>query len=528
MSGILLVYVVGPYTAIGRLFGGRLTETMAGVVIAQTFVAAPFLVTVAKAAFSDLDPHLLDVAATLGLRETARFFRVALPGAAHGIRAGMLLAWLRAFGEYGATVILAYHPYSLPVFTYLQFSGTGLPTTEAPTALALGVAAVVILLTHVHIPVPLRRDGAGPQRRGGALPPAVAPRASPSVRLRFTLALGLGGFDLDLGHAASSGNLAILGSSGSGKSVTLRCLAGIYGARPGPVWFGERLVTNVPVEARHVGYVSQTLSLFPNRRVWDQLLVGVDADPGLAAYWLARLHLSGLAHRLPGELSGGERQRVCLAQALARRPELLLLDEPFSALDAPVREDLRLGLRALQRETGLATVLVTHDPEEAAMLADEILVIGNGRLLQAGRRRELFDAPSSPAVARLLGAANILPGTQLDAGRIGLADLAFATGAAHQPVGTAVTWSIRPEHVRVSNRGAYPGIVRDVIDRGNSTEILVALGDMVELRGRTVGTQLVSGDRCFVDLPGDAIQVWPGGDLTESGRLPQTPRGEAN
>jgi molybdate transport system permease protein len=506
MSGILLIYIVGPYTAIGRLFGGRLTETMAGVVIAQTFVAAPFLVTVAKAAFSDLDPHLLDVAATLGLREVPRFFRVALPGAAHGIRAGMLLAWLRAFGEYGATVILAYHPYSLPVFTYLQFSGTGLPTTEAPTALALAVAAIVILLTRVRIRLPGRRNS--------PLPAVVMPSTSPQIRVRFSFALGLGDFHLNLVHAAQSANVAILGASGSGKSVTLRCIAGIYGAKPGPVWFGEQLVTDIPVEARHVGYVSQTLSLFPNRQVWDQLLFGVDADPGLAAYWLERLHLSELARRLPIELSGGQRQRVCLAQALARRPALLLLDEPFSALDAPVREDLRLGLRALQRETGLATVLVTHDPEEAAMLAEEILVIGDGHLLQAGRRSELFQAPNSPAVARLLGAGNILSGIQLDGGHIGVENVAIATSSGDRPVGSSVTWSIRPEHVRVGPDGDYAGVVRDVIDRGNATEILVGIGPQHELRARTTSTDLVVGDGCFLDLPGDAIHVWSADDAS--------------
>ena len=146
MSGILLIYLVGPYTFLGQLFGGHLTNSLTGIVLAQTFCAAPFLIVAARLAFEAVDPATLDMAATLGHSELSRFSHVALPLAAPGIRAGMVLAWLRAFGEYGAVIILAYHPFSLPVYTYNQFSGIGLPTTLAPTALALAVAAVVVTL----------------------------------------------------------------------------------------------------------------------------------------------------------------------------------------------------------------------------------------------------------------------------------------------------------------------------------------------------------------------------------------------
>ena len=142
-------------------------------------------------------------------------------------------------------------------------------------------------------------------------------------------------------------------------------------------------------------------------RVWQQLLFAEGATPGAAAYWLDHLHLDGLQDRYPDQISGGQRQRVALAQALCRSPRLLLLDEPFSALDAPVRLELRRELRRLQRDTGLATVLVTHDPEEAAFLADEVIVISDGRALQSGSTRDLFTRPSSPEVARLLGVANL-------------------------------------------------------------------------------------------------------------------------
>ncbi|MGH9088975.1 MAG: ABC transporter permease subunit, partial [Acidimicrobiales bacterium] len=151
MGGILLVYLVGPYTWLGRLFGGQLTGTLAGVVLAQTFVASPFLIVAARASLAAVDPALDEVAATLGHGALARFLRVDVAVASPGIRAGMVLTWLRAFGEYGATVVLAYHPTSLPVYTFTQFSATGLPGTMAPTALALGVAVVAVGLSRVAL-----------------------------------------------------------------------------------------------------------------------------------------------------------------------------------------------------------------------------------------------------------------------------------------------------------------------------------------------------------------------------------------
>ena len=150
MSGILLIFLVGPYSTLGRFFDGQLTDSLTGVVIAQSFVSAPFLIVAARSAFAAVDPALEDTAATLGHGALSRFWRVSLPLARPGIRAGLLLAWLRAFGEYGATVILAYHPYSLPVFTGVQFQGTGLDATLAPTALALAVAAAVVGLDAIH------------------------------------------------------------------------------------------------------------------------------------------------------------------------------------------------------------------------------------------------------------------------------------------------------------------------------------------------------------------------------------------
>jgi molybdate transport system permease protein len=208
----------------------------------------------------------------------------------------------------------------------------------------------------------------------------------------------------------------------------------------------------MPTEMRRIGYVPQDAALLPHLSVWRQVLFGVDANPELAARWLARLGLIGLEDRLPHELSGGERQRVAIVRALARAPRLLLLDEPFSALDAPVRERLRRDLRSLQRETAVATIVVTHDPADAAMLAEEILVLDAGTCLQSGSRESVLEGPRTPAVAGILGVANIHGGRMLDAQTIESGGARLPVGAGHGIApGALVTWWVRPERLTLKS-----------------------------------------------------------------------------
>ncbi len=505
MSGILLVYLVGPYTSLGQLFDGHLTMSMTGIVLAQVFVAAPFLIVAARAAFSTVDPGLMDVAATLGHSEFSRFRRVALPVAGPGVRAGMLLAWLRSFGEYGAIAVIAYHPFSLPIYTYNQFSGVGLPTTMAPTALALAVAAVVVIISR------LRRPGGA---RKGVVPPVPSPPEDVrSTPVGFDIDFRLGTFRLTVAHRTGASRLAVLGPSGSGKSALLRCLAGLHGVAPGEVTYGDRPVRSVRVESRRVGYVAQGFSLFPHMTVWQQLLFASGATPPIAAYWLDHLRLDGLENRYPDQLSGGQRQRVGLAQALCRSPQLLLLDEPFSALDVPVRRELQRELRRLQRQTGLATVVVTHDPEEAALLADEVIVISEGSALQSGTTRQLFSRPSSPEVARLLGIANLLRAVVDSGDSITTEGVTLRVAPTALEAGTAALWSIRPEHVRLTETGGLPGVLTDIADTGSATLLNVTIVPGFELEIRTPERlDLEIGHRCGVELPPDAITLWPAVD----------------
>lgn len=508
MSGVILVYLIGPYTFLGRHLGQHLTDSMIGVVIAMSFVSAPFLVVAARAAFSGVDQGMLDVARTLGYSDVARFVRVAVPSAGHGIRAGMLLTWLRAFGEYGAVVILAYNPASLPIYTYNQFSGRGLPTTLAPTALALAVAVVVVVVSRVRVRLPSSR-------------PAIVARVSAPAPVltqpvRFDLDHRLGDFRLRVAHESRVNHLAVLGPSGSGKSALLRCLAGLYGSSPGPVWYGDQRVDDVAAERRGVGYVAQGFSLFPHLSVWRHLTFAPGSSPELASYWLEHLRLDGLEARMPSELSGGQRQRVGLAQVLCQSPRVLLLDEPFSALDAPVRLELRRELRRVQRETGLATVLVTHDPEEAAFLSDELMVIAGGEVLQSGTSRSVFSRPSSPEVARLVGVENVQLGSVASSTTLAVGDVRVTIAPTRLSRGTSVHWSVRPEHVEVSPlagpsaTGDFEGRMAEIADTGLAYELVVEYGEGLEMRARTTSApEIAPGERCRISFRAEAVSLWP-------------------
>jgi molybdate transport system permease protein len=503
ISGLLLLYVLGPHTAAGRLFDGRLTETRAGIVLAQTFVAAPFLLISARAAFAELDPALEDVAATLGFGRLARFTRVAVPGALVGISAGLLLSWLRAFGEFGATVIVAYHPYSLPVFTFVQFDATGVPATVLPILLALAAALVVLLTVALRPPRPRK----GP-RIAAARPPD---RGPPSEPLRFSLRASAGSFELEVAHEAGAPHLALLGPSGAGKTFTLRLLAGLAGAG-GEVVLGTRELGRLAPEARDIGYVPQSPALMARRSVWQQVTFGPHACPELAAWWIERLGLKGLEQRYPQQLSEGQRRRVALTRALARQPRLLLLDEPLTGLDAAVRRRLRRELRSVLREAGISSVIVTHDPEEAALLAEEIVLLDGGRVLQAGPTRALFNRPCSPAVAELLGVENTHTGRVLAPGRIACRGVELPAATGDLAVGAEILWCVRPERLHPAAEGTLSGVVSDAMDVGLARELTVTVGGELDLLLRTSDPpQARVGQSLYLALAPEDVAVWPAG-----------------
>jgi len=482
-SGILLLFLVGYSMPLGRLFAGSLTDSFAGIVLAETFVAAPFLIIAARSGFASVDPALEAVAATLGRGPFAVFFRVSLPIAGPTILSGLLLAWLRGFGEFGATVMVAYHPYSLPVYTYVAFGAQGLPAMLPVLLPTLLLALLILALSGVAagqldtrgerpsetIAVPVVLDG------GEARSPL---RLTGSADISFQLQKQLGSFRLEVAWWPRARRLAILGPSGSGKSLILRLIAGIERCDTGSIVINDRDVSQLDPALRGVAYVPQSYGLFPHLTVIQQALFAAGANPDAAQYWIDRLGLRGLEQRRPAALSLGQQQRVALARALARPSGVLLLDEPFSALDAPLRARLRRQLLALQAEFTATTILVTHDPLEAALLADEVLVLKNGRALQSGATDRVFRRPASEAVARLLGADNVAEGIVAGPYQIAIGN-GLTIEAAGPPLirGERVGWSFSPARARLDPTGPYQGRVDGVASMGVGRQITVHVGD---------------------------------------------------
>ena len=249
---------------------------------------------------------------------------------------------------------------------------------------------------------------------------------------------------------------ALLGPSGSGKSTVLRMIAGLEEPNEGRIFMGEDELTIKSVQERQVGFVFQHYALFRHMSVADNVAFGLrvrkeskQTRDSRVEELLDLVQLTPFADRYPDQLSGGQRQRVALARALAPQPQVLLLDEPFGALDAKVRQDLRRWLDELHRELGVTSLLVTHDQEEALELANQIVVMHEGKVEQVGSPGEIYDEPATPFVAGFVGAANVLHGEVVD-GHVHLGSIRIP-GAAHLDEGAAAAAFVRPHDVVVTS-----------------------------------------------------------------------------
>lgn len=311
-------------------------------------------------------------------------------------------------------------------------------------------------------------------------------------------AMALAGVDL----AIEPGELvALLGPSGSGKTTLLRIIAGLEFATAGSVFFGSEDATHLTVQQRRVGFVFQHYALFRHMTVADNIAYGLNVRPRAlrpeaavirqrVADLIDLVQLSDLGSRYPAQLSGGQRQRVALARALAVEPRVLLLDEPFGALDAKVRKDLRRWLRDIHERTGHTTIFVTHDQDEALELADRVAILSKGKLEQVGTPDEIYDNPASPFVLSFLGDTIALP-VEVKGGRvwIGGNQLDVCTnGAADGPSNIF----LRPNEISLTE--SHMGI----------SAIVTSLRRTVSGRRAEVRTAL-SDTLIEVDIPGNQV-----------------------
>jgi len=257
--------------------------------------------------------------------------------------------------------------------------------------------------------------------------------------------------------------VALLGPSGSGKTTLLRVIAGLNTPDRGAVFFDSVNATALSVQERRVGFVFQNYALFKHLTVAGNIAFGLDVRPRATrpsrpeiarrvSELLELVQLEGLGDRYPAQLSGGQRQRVALARALAIEPRVLLLDEPFGALDARVRKDLRRWLREIHKKTGLTTVFVTHDQDEAMELADRVVVLNKGRVEQIGAPEELFDRPASPFVLSFVGEAVALP-VMVENGVVRFAGRELHVDA-HVPRNGPARVFFRPADIAIAGNGS--------------------------------------------------------------------------
>ncbi|WP_017811479.1 sulfate/molybdate ABC transporter ATP-binding protein [Paenibacillus shenyangensis] len=283
----------------------------------------------------------------------------------------------------------------------------------------------------------------------------------------------------DVSFSIAKGHLiGLLGPSGGGKTSILRMLAGLESPGSGEIIFHGKTVNHLPPQEREIGFVFQNYALFKHMTVFDNIAFGLKVKKIRKEAIRERVRelveltgLSGFEHRYPHQLSGGQRQRVAFARALAPEPQLLLLDEPFAAIDAKIRQELRTWLRELIERVGITSIFVTHDQDEAIEVADEIMIINSGRLEQKGTPWDIYKQPSTPFVASFIGESTIVE------------EIGQLKGFDHHGITASARALIRPEYIEIGPAHEFrllsateTGIVRHMHFRGSQWMVEVEVG----------------------------------------------------
>jgi ABC-type Fe3+/spermidine/putrescine transport system ATPase subunit len=355
---------------------------------------------------------------------------------------------------------------------------------------------------------------------------------------RFGPVVAVDGVSLDI---ADGELFTLLGPSGCGKTTLLRLIAGFHRPDGGRIRFGERDVTDLPTHARNIGMVFQNYALWPHMTVFQNVAYGLRlrrqrgaALEAQVGEGLRKVNLSGLGGRYPGQLSGGQQQRVALARALVLNPDILLLDEPLSNLDAKIRVQVRAEVRTLQQELGITTVYVTHDQEEALSLSDRVAVMRDGRVLQLGSPRELYERPRTRFVADFVGTNNLVPGRlRARDGDLAVVDTALGPMRARVgavDVGQQCVLAVRPENVALAV-GTAPlagdgnrcrGRLALASYLGNTlrydVEVTEGLTLKVDIRDAWHHEALARGTPVTLDFPVSVTLALPEAEAGETGR----------
>lgn len=321
--------------------------------------------------------------------------------------------------------------------------------------------------------------------------------------------------------------IALLGGSGCGKTTILRMLAGFIEPFSGTISLGGEVINKIPAYKRNIGIFFQNYALFPHMTVFDNIAFSLkikkmkkEEVKKKVSEILKMVRLDGLDKRYPRELSGGQQQRVALARALVMEPSVLLLDEPLSNLDAKLRVEMQLEIKRIQRKLGITTIIVTHDQEEAISLADRVVIMNAGHIMQEGTPREVYGYPKEPFVAEFMGFLNFLEGTAFrkEEGRLTIkAGSDFLMNSTHESIkdiseGEQVTAAIRPENFLVSKEyaeGYDKGKIMNQTYKGTMTRLDIAGEENVILHINSYDYEGPdAGDEIYYSYPEDKVIIY--------------------
>jgi sulfate transport system ATP-binding protein len=561
VAGLIFVLIFGLQGWFGswlRAHDLKIIFATPGLILATAFVTFPFvareLVPVMEAIGADEET----AAVSLGARGWQIFRRISLPNIKWGLLYGIILCNARAMGEFGAVYVVSGHiagqTDTLPLRVEKLFQEYNNAGAYAAASLLCSLA-LVTLAVKTALEWKTRRDqearvreatlqeatplasAAVPQAAGNQLPPAgdlphlrvVRPRehrspdterrpeppavgiAVRNVTKRFGGFVALDNVSVDIPHGSL---VALLGPSGSGKTTLLRIISGLESADSGAILYEDQDTTDHSPRDRNIGFVFQHYALFRHMTVFENIAFGLRVRKWKNAAVTARVNellrliqLEGLGSQVPSQLSGGQRQRVALARALAAQPKVLLLDEPFGALDAKVRQELRQWLRRLHDEIHITSVFVTHDQEEAFEVADRVVVMNHGRVEQVGTPEEVFEHPANGFVIDFLGNVNVFHG-RVESGRAKLHGFELAyPDYPHQEAKPATVY-VRPHELEVDRTAVDSSSILATVLRINPAGAAVKIEllakdfgvplNVVLARERYIELQLRVGEEVFV------------------------------
>jgi len=553
VAGLIFVLIFGLQGYLGpwlREHDIKIIFNTPGLILATSFVTFPFvareLIPLMEAIGSDEEV----AAVSLGARTWHLLTRVTLPNIKWGLLYGIILCNARAMGEFGAVYVVSGHiagqTDTMPLRVEKLFQEYNNAGSFALASL-LSSLALVTLFVKTILEWKTRHDLASRQREtlGGdesdsttpvaaarSYRPPLGPNPQPSgnpppareeiahvgisvrnVTKRFGNFTALDDVSIEVPHGAL---LALLGPSGSGKTTLLRIIAGLDVPDSGAIHYQDEDATHRSARDRNVGFVFQHYALFRHMTVFENVAFGLrvrkwpnDRVKERVNELLHLVQLGELGNQLPSQLSGGQRQRIALARALAAQPKVLLLDEPFGALDAKVRKELRQWLRKLHDEIHVTSVFVTHDQEEAFEVADQVVVMNRGRIEQVGTPQEVFEHPANGFVMDFLGNVNVFHG-RVEAGRAMLGDMEMAYPEYPHDQSRQVKAYVRPHELEIDRLPSDASSLAAEVVRINSASAAVK----VELTARGFGfpilVELTRERHAELTLQqGDNVYVFP-------------------